>query len=358
MIFLNGNTDVITRILEFVAETSEDLNTCAMISRSFRLSRSDPRLDQTRTGTIIFKTSVENIPPEVWQRWDQQTFTGNRVRLVAILPQLPVREGGFYDRSDSDELPFALTSVREIILQREDSSAEVPEESLVVESSCEEHGGVVAIRFFKKIIPNLDILDIGALTVTNIDSGALYLNSPGCALYELRASVFRCIVAEAVLYPGACHFRLIQQPYPLAVDNHTKRLCEIHVDPFRVVLNALSPPITAYCNEYSQLEQERWFDDLSYYNNGADWVLLQEFPNLTRVTLKNAYYRGCCDRTFGGDDDIDYWKKLPQEVLIKFVRYTPELRWFCSDLTQENIAVLKDERPEVEFCNYPPLRMG
>jgi hypothetical protein len=91
MIFLNGNIDVVTQILGFVAESSEELNTCAMISRVFRLSRSDSRFDQTRTGTIIFKTSHKDIPPEVWRRWDQQVLTGNRVRLVAILTQLPVK---------------------------------------------------------------------------------------------------------------------------------------------------------------------------------------------------------------------------------------------------------------------------
>jgi hypothetical protein len=334
MIFLNGNNDLVTRILEFVADTSEELNTCAMISRCFRLSRSDPRFDQTRTGTIIFKTCPACIPPEVWQRWNRQVFTGNRVRLVAILTQLPGR-GEFYDRSsDEDELSlsFPLTNVREVIL-RWDSSAKVPE-SLV---ECD-HGGVLAVRFFKKILPNLDILDIGALAVTTIDLRASFLNSPGCALYELRASGFRC-TAE-VVYPG-CFFRMIQQPYPLPANNS---LCEIHIDPLRVCLNALSPPIAAYCKEYSLLEQESWFGDLSYYNNGADWVLLQEYPNLERVTLKHADYREC----YEGNDD---WKKVPQEALMKFVRYTPKLRWFCSDLTQENIAVLKEERPEVEFCN-------
>jgi hypothetical protein len=39
MIFLNGNVDVVTRILEFVGETSEELNTCAMVSQNFRLAR-------------------------------------------------------------------------------------------------------------------------------------------------------------------------------------------------------------------------------------------------------------------------------------------------------------------------------
>jgi hypothetical protein len=119
MIFLNGNTDLVTRILEFVAQTSE-LNTCAMISRVFRLSRDYSRFDQTRTGIIVLKTSPEDIPPEVWQRWDQQVFTGNRVRLVAILTQLPSLS------SYAPESPLALTNVRELILHRHSNDLAEP----------------------------------------------------------------------------------------------------------------------------------------------------------------------------------------------------------------------------------------
>jgi hypothetical protein len=118
MIFLNGNMDVVTRILEFVAESSEELNTCATISRVFRLARDNPRLDQTRIGTIIFKTAPTNVPPEVWRRWDQQVFTGNRVRLVAIITQ--PQEGLICSRPPR-KFPFALTNVREVILQRASS---------------------------------------------------------------------------------------------------------------------------------------------------------------------------------------------------------------------------------------------
>ena len=74
-------------------------------------------------------------------------------------------------------------------------------------------------------------------------------------------------------------------------------------------------------------------------------MILQENPNLERVTLKHAVYLERYDR----NAVYDYWKKLPQEALIKLVRHTPKLRWFCSDLTLENIAILKEERPEVEF---------
>jgi hypothetical protein len=324
MIFLNGNNDLVTRILEFVADSSEELNTCAMISRVFRLSRDDSRFDQTRTGTIIFKKSPENIPLEVWQRWDQQVFTGNRVRLVAILTQLPSLS------SCAPKSPLALTSVRELILHRH-SSVKVPESML----ECE-HGGVEAVAFFQKILPNLDILDIGALA--GVTSSRLCINLPCLGvLHDLRISVFCC--TPELSYRG-CHFRLMQ-PY-IEGNSTMNSLREIHVDPFGVYFHHLSPPIAAYCQEYSQLEQEEWFDEFARYNNRVDWVLLQEYPNLERVTLKHADYITLDDQS---------WKVLPQEALMKFVRHTPKLRWFCSDLTAENIASLKDKRPEVEFCN-------
>jgi hypothetical protein len=320
MIFLNGNIDVVTRILEFVAESSEELNMCAMVSRVFRQSRSDSRFDQTRTGTIILKTSPTNIPPEVWQRWDQQVFTGNRVRLVAILTQLSRIS------SSIDELPFALSNVREVIFQC-DSSVKVPESF----DECE-HGGVNVVGFFKTILPNLDILDIGALAVSNAD--LRLLNFPGNVLYHLRVSVFRC--TTEVAYPG-CNFSLLQ-PYAFPVSNNMNSLREIHIDPFGVYLGDRSPPIIAYCKEYIQLEQEKWFVNASNYNDGADW--------LERVTLKHAKYL-----EYNGHNSDDFWKALPQEALIKFVRQTPKLCCFCSDLIHENIAILKEERPDVEFCS-------
>jgi hypothetical protein len=333
MIFLNGNIDVVTRILEFVTESSEELNTCAMVSRVFRLARSDSRLDQTRTGTIILKTPLANIPPEVWRRWDQQVFTGNRVRLVAILTEI---QQGIINSRSSAELPLALTNVREVILQR-DSSVKVPE-SL---AECE-HGGVEAVGFFQEILPNLDILDIGAFAATTAGLGTLPLNSPFHVLSESRASVFRC-TAE-VVYRG-CHFFLIQ-PYTLPVNHDIMNsLHELHLDPFGVYFQSL--PIAAYCQEYSQLEQEEWFENAANRHGGADWVLLQEYPNLERVTLKRAEY---LQRSMNRASTI-YWTELPQETLVKFVRHTPKLRWFCSDLTQDNVAILKEERPEVKFCN-------
>jgi hypothetical protein len=222
MVFLDGNTDVVTRILGFVAETSEDLNTCAMISRVFRLSRNDPRFDQTRTGTIILKAPPANITPEVWQRWDQQVFKGNRVRLVVILAQLP-----YYETYSAYDFPFPLSNVREVVL-RCDLSIEVPDTL-----DERQRSGSASVSFFKNIIPNLDILDIGALST---DLGLLEI--PIIALYNLRASVFRC-TGEGV-YRG-CHFCLLQ-PYPVPVNNNMNSLRDIHLDPFGAHLHQKFSP--------------------------------------------------------------------------------------------------------------------
>jgi hypothetical protein len=42
---------------------------------------------------------------------------------------------------------------------------------------------------------------------------------------------------------------------------------------------------------------------------------------------------------------------IPQNALIKFDRNVPPLRWFQSDLTQENMNMLQLERPDIELLN-------
>jgi hypothetical protein len=190
---------------------------------------------------------------------DQQVFTGNRVRLVAIITQQ--QQEKFYSPSSPDELPFALTNVRELVLQ-------CPKGVLRCELV-----GLEALDFFKRILPNLDILDIGALAVAAYDFESVAFNIPGGVLSESRATVFRC---TAKGFYRDCHFRLIQ-PYPLSINNSMNILREIHLVPFGMHL-CPSVPIAAYCQEYSQLEQEGWFAAASNSHSGADWVLLQEYP--------------------------------------------------------------------------------
>jgi hypothetical protein len=64
---------------------------------------------------------------------------------------------------------------------------------------------------------------------------------------------------------------------------------------------------------------------------------------LERVSLKNAK----CRYTFRPSFPT---LEFPEIGLISFVRNTPSLRWFRSDLSPENVAILQAERPEVTFA--------
>ncbi|MGK3762516.1 MAG: hypothetical protein ACI8RD_014834 [Bacillariaceae sp.] len=61
---------------------------------------------------------------------------------------------------------------------------------------------------------------------------------------------------------------------------------------------------------------------------------------LERVSIRNAKWQ----------KDGDNTNTVPQNALIKLVRNAPSLRWFRSDLTQDNIDMLRLERPEIEFA--------
>jgi hypothetical protein len=67
--------------------------------------------------------------------------------------------------------------------------------------------------------------------------------------------------------------------------------------------------------------------------------------NLVRVSIKNAKCRE--PEVFSSPGPAE---TFPQIGLVKFVRNTPSLRWFGSDLSPENVAILQAERPEVTFA--------
>lgn len=331
-----GNEDLVACILEHTA--NDELDECSLVSKAFASARNRERFDQTRTGTIVFKTPIQNVPAETWHRWNQQVFTGNRTRLAAVFTKIENRSN-----ERPRKLPFSLANVRHVVLQR-DPSIEGPKPPRE-----RTQGGTTVCSFIKAVIPNMETFDIGSFAKTTLDlSNAL--NFVGAPLYGSFVRKFRCLAPEdenvsfcimqpdfLSYLPGRIH----------ASRENANKLLEFHVDRFAVYFGVSVPPIAAYCKERDEYEQEEWFQN-NHYNGPADYILLEEYPNLERVTLCRAQYLERYDRTAV----YAYYKSLPQEALIKFVRHKPSLRWFCSDLTNENIAILKEERPEVHFCSY------
>jgi hypothetical protein len=51
----------------------------------------------------------------------------------------------------------------------------------------------------------------------------------------------------------------------------------------------------------------------------------------------------------------DDWIDVPitQGMLMKMVQLSPTLRWLRSNLTNENVEILRRERPDVTFVSAP-----
>ncbi|OEU15009.1 hypothetical protein FRACYDRAFT_239689 [Fragilariopsis cylindrus CCMP1102] len=87
-------------------------------------------------------------------------------------------------------------------------------------------------------------------------------------------------------------------------------------------------------------------DEMSNLDNHRDKFIFHYCSkNLERVSIRNA-------KGFGYNYSLKFMYVFPQNALIKFVRNSPpSLRWFRSDLTQDNMTMLRLERPEIELLN-------
>ena len=89
-------------------------------------------------------------------------------------------------------------------------------------------------------------------------------------------------------------------------------------------------------------------DQISDLNNHHDIFMFHRCSKaLERVSIRNMKFKG-----FLSEDDNYDDEDFKQNVLIKFVRNAPPtLYWFRSDLTPDNIVMLRMERPGIELLN-------
>jgi hypothetical protein len=80
--------------------------------------------------------------------------------------------------------------------------------------------------------------------------------------------------------------------------------------------------------------------EANWRSNVTPCLLRDLSDRLERVSIKDAHYAHLCSDS----------EKVSQATLIEFVRNAPNLRWFRSDLTAENAAMLQAERPNVTFA--------
>ncbi|OEU06584.1 hypothetical protein FRACYDRAFT_254282 [Fragilariopsis cylindrus CCMP1102] len=113
--------------------------------------------------------------------------------------------------------------------------------------------------------------------------------------------------------------------------------------------------ISAYDMIFSKKLKEIYIDNSYFHGDNQDSDLNDHQDTfmfhyccdaLERVSIRNMRFMSY----LGFDDEQQF--AFSQNVSIKFIRNAPQtLRWFRSDLTQENMEMLRMERPGIELLN-------
>jgi hypothetical protein len=165
-----------------------------------------------------------------------------------------------------------------------------------------------------RVLPNLLEVDLSNNTFFNYTT--------------LREFSKNCHLLEKI----TCHN--IKEDFQLSLDG-SKISLSVH-------LKEIYMDHSFFCYTYTQ---ETDFSDLTnptltkyfIFHHSCCKILLE------RVSIRNAQW---CNYRWGNKPS-----SIPQNALIKFVRNVPSLRWFRSDLTQENRNMLRLERPDMELLN-------
>lgn len=297
------NIDCVVCILSFL--TVEEMNDATLINGLFNEARNDPSLNQTRTATLVIKSKFlylhETIASKGWaRRFFGENSNKTHLRIIGI-----DNIKGLCDVSmaelRSQSVDVQLQSIT----------------SLDVSISPRTHDG--EIEGVLCILPNLRELDM-----TNVRQHP----------YVLQRLVRKFPQLTCIKWSG----NHMINTHIMGRRDLNPRLTSLNP----VSLTELSVDGTAFFGYYNHAfsDVQSMFDEdmsnhISYLFNGL--------PRLERISMMNA--------TWSVDEDSKYRRPISQEMLIKLVRHHPTLRWLRSDLTDEKIAMLKAERPEVTCVN-------
>ena len=185
--------------------------------------------------------------------------------------------------------------------------------------------GVVALDLSsptKMVYTNYYILTALRTLLPNLRE--INLSNTGIQSHQLKAFAEECSRLEKITYnhsSGDSHLSMDGKHM-----NPAKNLKEIYMDDSSLFAPIYSVSTIAV---FSDLENNKYSNIFLFHKCSK---------GLERVSIKNL-----TRRTGYG---LEQKSTVPQNVLIKFVRNTPTLKWLRSDLTQDNIEMLQSEQQQ------------
>lgn len=291
-------------ILQHLSET--DLANYAMVNRQSCIDCAQPPLPQTRTATI---SCTQENKTSLWNR------TGTNP-IVGILVKIQVAASRFNDRFNHikvinhEGMPKVYRQEVKPITKRLtlplvthlDMSYPKEAEHFMVRDDKEIAPSINKV--WTQIMPNLEQVNLSYTQVSHLSLADLSSNCPKLSKITCESGILNASV----------------QGYDL---DRCKNLKALYLTDTWLAAN--------------KKECEEIFIDPDHIACPFSKCI----ENLERVSLKDAQ--------FFDTKETHVVKPFTQIGLMKFVRAAKKLQWFNSNLTAENIAILKKERPEITF---------
>lgn len=116
--------------------------------------------------------------------------------------------------------------------------------------------------------------------------------------------------------------------------------CDSSISPCGFNLESLPGLSSLFLDDYHIKTRASVLRRYMAEDEASNKYMFQCCRQLQRISIKRASWIG---------KDMAAPEPLPQDMLIKMVRHHPALQWIRSDLTAENVNMLKQERPEITF---------
>jgi len=346
--------DCLLDVLNFLS--FHDLNTFALVSKECYNLRCHSYLDQTRSGTIRLngagvQNTVELMKKVRKKRW-YQSFRGNRTHLrliglnhlsadIETIDAKFVQKCSPLNNVTSLDCSIRHNEERKSTTHSNDNDKNNEDPTASTSSWLSRYEDYIDKGFahglaLSLLVPNLREIDLTSTSLTSLGVVWLLENNPRLECIRWNHSLIWPInhLAYSILRAGRNlkelhldHARLLFSRTPQrAQDERIRDDNDLLVDAgINIHLG----------NDHDNNEEDE--DDLDV---DAMWASLSEnAKSLVRVSCRRARWY-----------QKSKFTPLSQEALMKFVRNATKLRWFRSDLTRENIVILKQERPEILFC--------
>lgn len=401
--------DCLVNILDFLS--FEDMNNFSRVSKECYNMRSHKKLDQTRSGTICLGNGVSSIVELMLKVREQEwhkSFQGNRTHLhlsglnclssdiesideqfikqcsplkhVTSLDCSEVHLGSSgsgldssnsnsnfdYDSSSSsssdDDISGNENSVRNSMptLTSTPSPPPISSPSWLFRYQDYIDKGFAHGLALSLLVPNLREIDMSYLPLTSLGVAWIAENNPKLERIRWNRSLIWPINHHAYDILRACRnlkelyiddARLLFGPSRRRRRRRRRirrRQRQDQLELEQQIRNGIVNENEVFDRNIDNNEQDNQNeDDEDAHNHSlALWMsLIENVQSLVRVSCRRArwYNQNSKFVTIGETED-------GQESLMKFVRSAGSLKWFRSDLTDENVAILKKERPDVVFC--------